>query len=250
MLAPSLGASSHVLNDFGLGRLLRASGNGSRTLDYQPIEVSRSCLHMVSYAQLTRGEILQLENDDLQLFLQVGDAQPYAPGEGLTRYELFRYDSAVDLEDIFAKYASIDTDSKTTLFEPIRFSRFKTDTKLLVHAKLFGTVGIYSLTSLNVSRSGLLLTSDRQGEVPFRENSLVEITIVPRGDVLFMPIQALAKVVRVEDAQNMHWQASKKFALKFLEFQDQGQVVWDQTIELIEQTQNRLQRDIAANDPM
>jgi hypothetical protein len=69
---------------------------------------------------------------------------------------------------------------------------------LEVESRTIGTSAAYSLYTEDISRSGLLLIWDREVKMPFIVNTLLELTIDPRGSCLDKPVSCLGKVVRRE----------------------------------------------------
>ena len=76
------------------------------------------------------------------------------------------------------------------VFRP--YNRF--DERFDVQANTFGVPFPYNLTSINVSKSGLLTGSKRI--LPFRLNTLIELTIDPTSSKLSSPVHCIGKVVR------------------------------------------------------
>lgn len=218
------------LSHFGLGALVHSASQ--KEISYQPFEISRYGMGILAPQGLTNGSVLTLENPAGRFYMHIIDSEAYSTPE-LRRYFLINVDQDIDLEEMFGKFAQPHM-SALRHFEPIRFARFYSDPTILVHAKTFGTVGFYSLQSVNVSRSGMLIGSGKDRFVPFLENTLLEITLVPGGHWLFQPVHCLAKVVRVGERTDRRGNAQTCFGLKFIEFQDEGQNIWDKTVRNIE----------------
>lgn len=93
--------------------------------------------------------------------------------------------------------------SRQTLLR-VRAPRVPID--LEVESKTIGTTASYCFYTEDISRSGLLLVWDREARLPFIVNTLVELTIDPKGTCLDRPVNCLGKVVRREsnspDAQS------------------------------------------------
>ncbi len=69
---------------------------------------------------------------------------------------------------------------------------------LMVESRTIGTNASYKFTTIDISRSGLLLSWQRDTKMPFIVNTLLELTIDPKGDCLDKPVACLGKVVRRE----------------------------------------------------
>jgi hypothetical protein len=79
---------------------------------------------------------------------------------------------------------------------------------LVVESKTLGTSAAYSMSTEDVSRSGLLLVWERESKMPFIVNTLIEMTIDPTGSCLSKPVTCLGKVVR-RDAQDGSGQTTR-----------------------------------------
>lgn len=224
------------LSHFGLGSLVHSASQ--KEISYQPFEISRYGMGILAPQGMSNGSILVLDNPAGRFYMHVVDSEVYGTAPELRRYYLVNVDQEIDLEDMFGKFAQPHM-SALRHFEPIRFARFHADPNILVHAKTFGTVGFYSLQSVNVSRSGMLISAARDRSVPFLENTLLEVTLVPGGHWLFQPVHCLAKVVRVGESTDRRGNSHSCFGVKFIEFQDAGQNIWDKTVSNLEHKTSR-----------
>ena len=69
---------------------------------------------------------------------------------------------------------------------------------LEVESRTIGTSAAYRFSTIDISRSGLLLAWERESRMPFIVNTLLELTIDPKGNHLQKPVSCLGKVVRRE----------------------------------------------------
>lgn len=69
---------------------------------------------------------------------------------------------------------------------------------LEVESRTIGTSAAYRFSTIDISRSGLLLAWERESKMPFIINTLLELTIDPKGACLEKPVNCLGKVVRRE----------------------------------------------------
>ncbi len=92
---------------------------------------------------------------------------------------------------------------------------------LVVESKTLGTSAAYSMSTEDVSRSGLLLVWERETKMPFIVNTLIEMTIDPKGSCLSKPVTCLGKVVR-RDAQDGDSQ-STRFGIQIVQM-DPGDI--------------------------
>ena len=70
---------------------------------------------------------------------------------------------------------------------------------LSVESKTIGTSAAYKLATVDISRSGLLLSWERKSKMPFIENTIVEMTIDKSSHYLKNPLTCLGKVVRRDE---------------------------------------------------
>src|SRR5690606_15066634 len=73
---------------------------------------------------------------------------------------------------------------------------------LQVESKTIGTDANYKLSTVDVSRSGLLLSWDKDFRIPFNVNTILEMTIDPDSKCLGGPVSCLGKVVRRERTED------------------------------------------------
>ncbi len=69
---------------------------------------------------------------------------------------------------------------------------------LQVESRTIGTSAAYRFSTIDISRSGLLLAWERETRMPFIVNTLLELTIDPSATHLQKPVSCLGKVVRRE----------------------------------------------------
>jgi len=77
-----------------------------------------------------------------------------------------------------------------------RSPRFLPGQELIVNSKTIGTSLSYKLKTEDVSETGLLLCWEYETQVPFLQNTLVEMEIDPTGAWLDEPLLCVGKVVR------------------------------------------------------
>jgi hypothetical protein len=79
----------------------------------------------------------------------------------------------------------------------VRSRRIDLSGGVTVESRTIGTPMSYVLATSNLSRTGLLTQVHRNLKVPYRVNTLVELTIDPAGALFDHPVECLAKVVRI-----------------------------------------------------
>jgi hypothetical protein len=103
---------------------------------------------------------------------------------------------------------------------------------LVVESKTLGTSAAYSMSTEDVSRSGLLLVWERESKMPFIVNTLIEMTIDPEGSCLSRPVTCLGKVVR-RDAQNGSSQTTR-FGIQIVQMDSSDIQNWEGCLSELE----------------
>ena len=78
----------------------------------------------------------------------------------------------------------------------IQYGRFTTNPGLHVFAKTFGSSHPFPLETVNVSRTGFLVKPATMHKVPFQNNTLLEMTVLPDPTSVDSEFTCLAKVIR------------------------------------------------------
>jgi PilZ domain len=107
----------------------------------------------------------------------------------------------------------------------VRAPRVPLDLK--VHSRTIGTNVAYSLTTADVSRSGLLLVWQHDEKVPFIVNTLLELTIDPLGRCLEKPVSCLGKVVRREEDSAVQGDTGTKLGVQIVQIDKSDQNIWE-----------------------
>ncbi len=103
-----------------------------------------------------------------------------------------------------------------------------------VSLKTIGTDAAYKMSALNVSKSGLLLESDRKIKVPFLLNTILDMEIDPGSTVLECSVKCLAKVVRIltEDENNEPMDA--QYGIQIVQIEDSSASTWENGVTQLE----------------
>lgn len=112
----------------------------------------------------------------------------------------------------------------------VRAARVSID--LVVESKTLGTSAAYAMSTEDVSRSGLLLVWERGSKMPFIVNTLIEMTIDPKGSCLSKPVTCLGKVVR-RDAQDSNSQATR-FGIQIVQMDPSDVQNWEGCLSELE----------------
>lgn len=98
---------------------------------------------------------------------------------------------------------------------------------LVVESKTLGTNAAYSLSTEDVSRSGLLLVCENTIlKMPFIVNTLIEMTIDPKGSHLSKPVSCLGKVVR-RDVEDDKGQKQRRYGVQIVQMDQTDVKNWE-----------------------
>ena len=97
---------------------------------------------------------------------------------------------------------------------------------LEVKSKTIGTNTDYSLLTEDVSRSGILLVWARECRVPFIVNTLIEMTIDPKGTYLGKSVNCLGRVVRRE-ATGQAGGHGTRLGIQIVQMENQDLSAWE-----------------------
>lgn len=113
---------------------------------------------------------------------------------------------------------------------------------LIVESKTIGTSMVYNLSPRNFSRSGMLLSSGKYKKLPFKVNTLLEMTIDTRGVLFDRPISVLGKVVRLEDGSGVQGVGDEqvRYGVHLLQMESDIKDQWDAQMASLEAQAERL----------
>lgn len=112
---------------------------------------------------------------------------------------------------------------------------------LQVMSKTIGTDAAYSLSTVDVSRSGMLLNWQRRQRVPFIVNTILELTIDPQGQILGDPLTCLGKVVRRDRAATAEAgevEGAIELAIQIVQIDPQDLDQWESCLTELERKYN------------
>ena len=234
------------LNDLGLGRM--AIAKTDEEIEYQPFEVSRSGLGVIARAGLKPGEQVRIQTMRGTLDLEIIDASTKGVPREQERYTLTSLTShTTDLESIFADSGCYERINQLKAIgdhgglAQFRNARFGKGPMLTIIAQTFGTAYRYQFRTRDISRSGMLMVSERDCVVPFLSNTLLEITIDPDCEWLKTPLNCIAKVIRRgTDADTRGRGGRAIFGVHFIELGDETQRMWRSLIEVADKVQTKV----------
>lgn len=114
----------------------------------------------------------------------------------------------------------------------VRAKRVSLDQGLVVEARTIGTPMTYALATENLSRTGLLLNVGRNRKVPYRVNTLLELTVDPRGELFEKPVEVLGKIVRVgSDAEGR-----SQYGVQIIQMENNDLAAWEKGVAQLEKS--------------
>jgi hypothetical protein len=107
---------------------------------------------------------------------------------------------------------------------------------LKVDSKTIGTAFSYQLYTEDISRSGLLLVWDRDSVMPFNINTILELTIDPKGDYLGKPLSCLGKVVRrdIEAESEQNGPLATRLGVQIVQIDKSDLNAWENCLSQLE----------------
>jgi hypothetical protein len=118
--------------------------------------------------------------------------------------------------------------NQTAARDRVRAPRFKLEQELVVTSKTIGTDVSFRLNTENVSRSGMLLRWGQTRPIPFIENTIIEMTIDPKGELLHRPVICLGKIVR---KRGTYAQGDLEFGIAIIQIDNADLDVWESCLE-------------------
>jgi len=115
----------------------------------------------------------------------------------------------------------------------VRAKRINLTRQVAVEAKTLGTRIEYHLALANFSRSGLSMTSAKPQHIPYQINTLVEMTVDPRSEVLEYPVRCLGKIVRTEQQGR-----GPQFGVQLIMMEARDELEWQKAIIALEISKN------------
>lgn len=151
------------------GTLLLSSGEN---VPYRLCEIARYSIGILSALTIEPGTFLTLKHRSTDIQLRVISSLP-AKGQvdGIHRYVMAVLDTRHNLEEILEALL----DRLVRSGDELRFARFMTAPRLKARISTFGSGSRFSCLSINVSKTGLLLSPGKK--TPIRKGTLLEIEL-------------------------------------------------------------------------
>lgn len=107
---------------------------------------------------------------------------------------------------------------------------------VVVESKTIGTSMSYPMETENLSRTGLLLNVARNSKlkVPFRVNTIIEMTVDPDTALFERPISCLGKVVRLADEDGAE---GPSYGVHIVQIDGRDLDVWERCVGALEEKQ-------------
>ncbi len=119
--------------------------------------------------------------------------------------------------------------------------------ELLIEARTLGTNQVYELGTVDVSRSGILVSWSRRGRMPYLVNTILEITIDPECSMLSAPVFCLAKVVRRDVTKDDRTHTAGELGIQILQMDQSDATVWENCVTALEQSLLAMENTLMAN---
>ena len=107
--------------------------------------------------------------------------------------------------------------------------RYTPGKDLFVTSKTIGTDFSYKLDTGNISRSGMLLNWRGERNLPFIENTIIEMVIDPNGEFLTKPVACMGKIVR--KAPGASAGAKTQYGVSIVQVDEEDQQEWDKCLK-------------------
>jgi hypothetical protein len=118
----------------------------------------------------------------------------------------------------------------------VRAKRVRGAGGLVAQSKTLGAPLSYKMETDNLSRTGVLLTPATKQRVPFRINTLIEMTLDPDGAVIGRPLYCLGKVVRLEEDDA----DLPRFGVQIVQMDSRDLDVWEECLTTFESHEQAL----------
>ncbi len=223
-------------DNMGLGRLVEAEKKSD--IDYRVFEISKYSLGIIARGNLGAGLRISLKSAVGDIPFRIDSYSAHEVPRGYLRYVLNSENLRFDLEKYMHKLGFNRKMLAQKNDTHIEFGRFSTNNGLRISVNTFGPTPAFHCTTLNVSRSGLLFAPTSAVFMPFRVNTLLEITIKTDEKFVSNEIRCLAKVVRKRESERPNDTHNQYFGVQFIEFQEMGQMEWMLAVAHIERDAN------------
>lgn len=127
-------------------------------------------------------------------------------------------------------------------FLGLRAKRLGMEGEFVVEAKTIGTIMSYHLGTENVSRTGLLLNGGRYRKIPYRVNTILELTVDPHGAMLDKPVNLLGKVVRMATTPG----GRPTYGIHIVQMDQKDIETWEKVMTRLEATLPEIQEALPA----
>ena len=111
----------------------------------------------------------------------------------------------------------------------VRSTRTTPESSFEVTSATIGCRNSFALASKNVSKTGLLLSTEGYSSVPFRKLTLIDMTIDPTGKIFESPLSCLGKVVRIVESDG-----SRCYGVQIVQIEPEAQERWEQMVSTTE----------------
>lgn len=224
-----------VLGQQSLGLGLMLVKGWDKPVEYALYEICHHNIGIITRDHLEVGTTVLIERTNTQIIPMV--VHQLVPKKdlppGYRRFRLISIDPEVDFESMLPEMGQRNYTVARKEHYHVRYARFSTEIPTRVDAKTFGSSELYTLKTINISKSGFLLASPPGFRVPFNESTLLELTVHVEGDE---PIRFLGKVMRCEfDFEKK----MKRYGINICEITAEARERYSSFIEDTEHKKNR-----------
>ena len=220
------------ISDFGLGDLYRQ--DPAELIPYQPFEVSRHQIGILSLSALHMGEQVSLH---LPFGKRVGfrvlscEASRHQRQLGIYRSSLLCLDEGLDLGLVTQ---STGCAKKMELSSGLRLQqmRFSPRPPIKMSANTFGSPQSFDFVLKNMSQTGCMLQAIGGVYCPFQDHTLIEFTMSEKGSWVEAPIKGIGKVVWCDKDLGGRSE-SGVFGVQFLPFEEPYEQRFSEVIQII-----------------
>jgi len=203
---------------------------------YWPVEASKYMMRILVEEDISLNTFLWIRNNSVKLKVQVDHIEKNFRDSAFHLISLSSVTFTGSLESTLhethevAKHTSEEGhfSEKKPLSLTIRSPRFCPAPPVIVIAKTFGSLDIFKFMTVDLSKSGMLMTETDE-KAPFIGNTIIELNIDPEGIVFESSFECLGKIVR-KDSTN----TKAKFGVQLIDLPPELEAKWEQYIASLE----------------
>lgn len=110
----------------------------------------------------------------------------------------------------------------------VRAKRLQPQARMTAETRTIGAPLAFVMQLENVSQTGFLLSSAVHGRVPYQINTLIELTLDPKANVIGRPIHLLGRVVRTNPSDAG---GQKQFGVQIVQMDSRDHASWEKFVD-------------------